>query len=89
MAYQLALPPTIKVHYVFHVTILKKHVHDATHVIEWNVKHVEPKGELQVEPECILDRREILLRNCTIGQVKVQWKHLSPEESTWELESNM
>ena len=23
------------------------------------------------------------------GQVKVQWKHLSPKEATWELESNM
>ena len=27
--------------------------------------------------------------NRTIGQVKVQWKHLSPEEATWELESKM
>ena len=25
----------------------------------------------------------------TIRQVMVQWKHLSPEEATWELESNM
>ena len=24
-----------------------------------------------------------------IGHVKVQWKHLSPEEATWEMESNM
>ena len=48
---------------------------------------VEPEGYFLVEPDCILERREILLRN--IGQVKVQWKHLSPEESTWELESHM
>ena len=27
--------------------------------------------------------------NRTIGQVKVQWKHLSPEEATWDMESNM
>ena len=39
--------------------------------------------------ERILDRRELLLRNHTIGQVKVLWKHLTPEEATWELESNM
>ena len=50
---------------------------------------MEPKGEFQVEPERILDRRELLLQNHTIRQVKVQWKHLSPEEATWELESNM
>ena len=81
VAYQLALPPTIKVHNIFHVSILKKCVHDAT--------QVEPKGEFQVELKRILDRRELLIWNRTIGQVKVQWNHLSPEESTWELESNM
>ena len=42
-----------------------------------------------MEPDCILGRREITLRNRTIGQLKVQWKHLSPEEATWELESKM
>ena len=40
-------------------------------------------------PECILDRREILIRNHTIKQVNVQWKKLSPEEATWEPESDM
>ena len=50
---------------------------------------VEPEGDFLVEPDCILERREILLRNRTIGQVMVQWKHLSPEEATWELESYM
>ena len=42
-----------------------------------------------MELDCILDKREILLQNHTIGQVKVQSKHLSPEEATWELESHM
>ena len=58
-------------------------------MVNWNVVQVEPKGEFLVEPNCILGRREITLRNRTIGQVKVQWKHLSPEEATWELESKM
>ena len=38
---------------------------------------MEPEGEFQVGMERILE------------QVKVKWKHLSPEEATWELESNM
>ena len=63
VAYQLALPPNIKVHNLFHVSILKIYVHDVSHVIDWNVIQVEPEGEFQVGPEHVLDRREILLRN--------------------------
>ena len=50
---------------------------------------MEPEEEFQVGPECIIDRREYLLRNHTIEQGKVQWKHLSLEESSWKLESVM
>ena len=42
VAYQLALPPNIKVNNVFHVSILKRYVHDVSHVIYWNVIQVEP-----------------------------------------------
>ena len=42
-----------------------------------------------MEPKRIPGRRSLLLWNRTIEQVKVNWKHLGPEESTWELESNM
>ena len=89
VAYQLDLPPNLKVHNVFHISVLKRYVHDATHVINWNDVQVEPEGDFLVEPDCILDKREIFLRNRTIGEVKVQWKQLSPEEATWELKSHM
>ena len=49
----------MKVHNVFHISILKKYVHDATHVVDWNVVQVEPEGEILVEPDSILGRREI------------------------------
>ena len=58
MAYQLAIPYNLKVHNVFHISVLKKYVHDASHVIYWNVVQVEPKGEILVEPDCILGRSE-------------------------------
>lgn len=35
VAYQLALPSHIRVHNVFHVSVLKKYVYDPKHVIRW------------------------------------------------------
>ena len=50
---------------------------------------MEPEGDFLVEPYCILEKREISLQNRSIGQVKVQWKHLGPDEANWELESKI
>ena len=50
VAYQLALPPIVKVHDVFHVPFLKKYVKDVHHVIDWFVLQVGPNQEFQLEP---------------------------------------
>eukprot|EP00253_Pinus_taeda_P032926 PITA_32926 len=84
VAYQLALPSHIKIHNVFHVSILKQYVYDPKHVIQWQGIRVEPEGEVLVEPLTILDRREVQLRKWAIIQAKVQWQHYGPEEATWE-----
>ena len=57
VAYMLALPTSMTVHNVFHVSLLKKYVPDANHVIDWNVIQVELEGVLQVHPVRILDRK--------------------------------
>ena len=72
VAYILALPPSMCIHNVFHVSLLKNHVLDANHVIDWNVIQVEQEGDFQVHPKCILDHKFKLLWNREIGLVMVQ-----------------
>jgi transposase InsO family protein len=57
VAYMLALPASMTVHNVFHVSLLKRYIPDANHVIDWDVIQVEPEGVLQVHPVHILDRK--------------------------------
>eukprot|EP00253_Pinus_taeda_P027710 PITA_27710 len=45
VAYQLALPPIVKVQDVFHISLLKKYIKDVDHVIDWFVLQVEQEGE--------------------------------------------
>jgi hypothetical protein len=47
VAYMLALPASMTVHNVFHVSLLKKYIPDANHVIDWNMIQVEQEGVLQ------------------------------------------
>jgi hypothetical protein len=35
--YMLAFPASMNVHNLFHVSMLKKYVHDPNHVIDWNL----------------------------------------------------
>eukprot|EP00253_Pinus_taeda_P017390 PITA_17390 len=87
VAYQLALPSHIRVHNVFHVSVLKKYVYDPRHVIRW--QEIQVEGEVLAEPLSILHRREVQLRKRVITQVKVQWRHFGPDEATWEDEELM
>jgi len=50
VAYKLALPPTVKFHDFFHVSLLKRYVQDVDHVIDWFMMQMEPKGEFHPKP---------------------------------------
>ena len=43
VAYKIALPLIVKVHDVFHVSLLKRYVKDVDHVIDWSILQVEPE----------------------------------------------
>jgi hypothetical protein len=89
VAYMLDLSASMRVHNVFHVSLLKKYVPDANHVNDWNVIQVEHEGDFWVEPTRILDRKFKVFRNKAIGSVKVQWTFYGLEDATWEHEENM
>jgi hypothetical protein len=79
----------MNVHNVFHVSLLKKYVHDPNHVIDWHLIQVETEGDFQVQPVRILDRKVKMLWNRVIELVKVQWTCYGPEDATWEHEDSM
>jgi hypothetical protein len=87
--YMIALPASMSVHNVFHVSFLNKYILDANHVVDWNVIQVEKEGTFQVHPVHILDWKIKQLRNRAMRLVKVQWTWYIPEDATWEHEDAM
>jgi len=57
VSYQFALRATVKVHDLFYVSLLKKCIHDLTHIVDWKMIQVETVDEFPVEPDHILDKR--------------------------------
>ena len=89
IAHELVLPVHVRVHNVFHASLLKKYVYDTKHVVDWSLLQVEPEGDFPPEPIHILNKREVQLRKCTVVQSKVQWKHFEADKATWENEATM
>jgi hypothetical protein len=53
----ISLTTSISIHKVFHVSLLNKYIHDANHVIDWNVIQVEQESAFQVHPIRIMDQK--------------------------------
>lgn len=83
VAYKLQLPPTAKIHHVFHVPLLKL----------CHGSHKEPylplplattdQGPLLL-PKAILQSRFLLCKGQQVLQVLVHWEGLPQEEASWE-----
>ncbi|XP_069145628.1 uncharacterized protein [Solanum lycopersicum] len=88
VAYKLALPLSLPaVHPIFHVSMLRKYITDESHVLLLDSVELGPELIFEEEPITILDRHVRKLRTKEIASVKVQWKHRSVGETTWETES--
>ena len=91
VAYQLELPSSlVDVHDVFHISQLKKCLR-VPDVIIPQLQDVELQPDLSYKevPLKILDRADRKTRTTSIKFLKIQWKHHSEDEATWEREEHL
>ena len=87
MAYRIRLPSRlIAVHDVFHVSQLRKCVKIPEEIIEQQDLEIEPDLSYVEYPMKILDSKERSTRREKVRMYKIQWKHHTEEEATWETE---
>nr|CAD1827480.1 unnamed protein product [Ananas comosus var. bracteatus] len=73
VAYQLALPPKLaRIHNVFHVSNLRKYVHDPDHILLFEPLELQEDMTYEEFPVSIIAREVRKLRNREIPYVKVQ-----------------
>lgn len=83
VAYRLQLPAEVRIHPVFHISQLKKHLGPRA-IPDPRLPLVDNEGRIKTEPVAVLDTRALPRPPQLVTQWLVQWRNLSPEESTWE-----
>ncbi|WOH05165.1 hypothetical protein DCAR_0624579 [Daucus carota subsp. sativus] len=83
VAYRLKLPSHSRVHPVFHVSLLKKHVGPAP-IMEGELPQTNEADIVTLEPSRVLQRRQVQRQGQNITQWLVQWKGLESYEASWE-----
>ena len=86
MAYKFELPPSSRIHPVFHVSCLKKVIGENI-PIQTMLPELDEEGKFILEPEAVIETRTKQLRNRAITEYLIQWKKLPVEDVTWEDES--
>jgi hypothetical protein len=90
LSYRLDLPLSMRgVHNVFHVSMLRKYLEDAEHLVLSEPITIEQDLTLESRPLKILDESERVMRHRKLKYVKILWTNQMEREATWELESQM
>ncbi|KAD5317986.1 hypothetical protein E3N88_17932 [Mikania micrantha] len=90
VAYLLDLPEELNgIHPTFHVSHLRKCLADEQAHVPLDDIEVDDRLNYIEEPVAIVDTKEKQLRNKTVHQVKVQWKHRKGSDTTWEAEEEL
>ena len=90
VAYRLVLPPELlRIHPVFHVSMLRKYISDPSHVLQPQTVELSEDLTYEEYPVAIVDRQIRQLRTKEIPMVKVLWSNHTAEDCTWETETAM
>lgn len=87
MAYELELPESMKIHNVFHSSLLKPYYSDGTY--QPPAPTVFDDEHVEYTVERILDHRDRVYKRKLRKKYLVHWKGFGPEHNTWEPESNL
>ena len=88
-AYELQLPPHIKVHNVFHVNLFKRYVLDENHILGYELPLVTKYGILDITPKRVLQTRQSVLRNKSIMEHLITWIGYPEQDASWEREDSL
>lgn len=84
VAYKLKFPSDVKIHNVFHVSLLKAYHGKVPFTVQTPEWFLEQSASDMV-PQAILAHRSIKFQNVAQVQYLVQWKDVPEYEATWEV----
>ncbi|WVZ49202.1 hypothetical protein U9M48_000579 [Paspalum notatum var. saurae] len=90
VAYKLEVPPNLSgIHNVFHVSQLKKCLRVPEEQAPLEGLDVQEDLTYTEHPVKILEASERVTRNRRVKMCRVQWKHHTEDEATWEREEEL
>lgn len=84
VAYRLTMPEEMRLHKVFHVSQLRKHVPDPNAIVEEPIQELRTNLTYPEGPLGTGERRIRILKNRRIPQIQVFWGKQNRKVTTWE-----